>query len=60
MIDNTAACQERSIGKYWKAHFSDALDTVTNAEVHDDPTDDVTPEHRPHNAANLTDARRHS
>lgn len=59
VTDKTATCQERSIGKYWKAHLSNALDTITNAEIHDDPTDDVTPEHRHHDATDLTDARRH-
>lgn len=43
-----------------RKYLSDALDPIADAEIHDDPADDITPEYRPYDAADLIYARRHS
>lgn len=43
----------------FKDYLSDAFDPVADAEIYDDPTNNICPEHRPDYTANLMDAWRH-
>lgn len=42
-----------------KSYLSDALDTIADAKVYNDPTKYITKEYRPNNCADLVDAGRH-